>query len=184
MIEFSGSRRAFLLGVLLAGVATFDGGAALAVATGRHRRRRRIHHKQNAAHAHSHAHAHGHARAAPAAAHSTSAASQTNAPSPTAPAPGGGAGGGAGAGGGGGGWSDRRLKRAVRRIGVSPSGLPIYSFQYVWGGPRHVGVMAQDLLRLRPDAVVLDASGYMKVDYGRLDVKMTTLEAFERHHAA
>ena len=75
-------------------------------------------------------------------------------------------------GGGGGGWSDRRLKRDVVRLGASPSGLPIYAFQYVWGGPRYIGVMAQDLLKLRPDAVILDESGYYKVDYSRIDVEM------------
>ena len=80
-------------------------------------------------------------------------------------------GGGAG-GGGGGGWSDRRLKRDITRLGVSPSGLPIYAFQYVWGGPRYIGVMAQDLLKLRPDAVILDESGYFKVDYSLIDVEM------------
>jgi hypothetical protein len=31
--------------------------------------------------------------------------------------------------------------------------------------------MAPDLLRLRPDVVIFHASGYMRVDYGRLDVK-------------
>jgi hypothetical protein len=84
---------------------------------------------------------------------------------------GGGAGGGAG-GGGGAGWSDRRLKRDIVRLGVSPSGLPIYAFQYVWGGPRYIGAMAQDLLKLRPDAVILDDSGYYKVDYSRIDIEM------------
>jgi hypothetical protein len=79
---------------------------------------------------------------------------------------------GGGGGGGGGGWSDRRLKRDIVRLGASPSGLPIYSFQYVWGGPRYVGVMAQDMLKLRPDAVIYDESGYYKVDYSRIDVDM------------
>ena len=57
-------------------------------------------------------------------------------------------------------------------LGVSPSGLPIYSFQYVWGGPRYIGTMAQDLLKLRPDAVILDDSGYYKVDYSLIDIEM------------
>ncbi len=82
-----------------------------------------------------------------------------------------GASGGSGSGGAGG-WSDRRLKRDIVRLGVSPSGLPIYAFQYVWGGPRFIGVMAQDLLKLRPDAVILDESGFYKVDYSRIDVEM------------
>ena len=64
------------------------------------------------------------------------------------------------------------MKRAIRRIGRSPSGLPVYAFEYRWGGPRHTGVMAQDLLKLRPDAVIRDPSGYLKVDYAKIDVKM------------
>lgn len=89
----------------------------------------------------------------------------------------GGAGGGSG-GSGGGGWSDRRLKRDIRRIGTSPSGLAIYSFRYVWGGPTFVGVMAQDLLESRPEAVIETESGYFMVDYDKIDVKMMTLEEY------
>lgn len=87
-----------------------------------------------------------------------------------------GGGGGGGSGGGGGGWSDRRLKRNIVRLGTSPSGLPIYAFDYVWGGPRHVGVMAQDLLQVRPEAVIATGSGYLMVDYDMIDVRMTTYE--------
>jgi hypothetical protein len=32
--------------------------------------------------------------------------------------------------------------------------------------------MAQDLLKLRPEAVILDPSGYYRVDYDRIDVEM------------
>ena len=66
----------------------------------------------------------------------------------------------------------------MRRIGRSPSGLPIYTFAYVWGGPDMVGVMAQDLLVLRPDAVITSDSGYLMVDYDQIDVKMTTFQAY------
>ncbi len=95
---------------------------------------------------------------------------------------GGGAGGGGGGGGGsnsGGGWSDRRLKTDIHAIGHSPSGLPIYQFRYVWGGPAYVGVMAQDLLETRPEAVIVTDSGYLMVDYDRIDVKMMTLADYE-----
>jgi hypothetical protein len=37
--------------------------------------------------------------------------------------------------------------------------------------------MAQDLMRLRPDAVIRTQSGYMKVDYSRIDVKMQVVGA-------
>jgi hypothetical protein len=69
------------------------------------------------------------------------------------------------------------LKEDIHRIGVSPSGLPIYTFRYIWGGPVYSGVMAQDLMRLRPDAVITTESGYMKVDYSRIDVRMQVVGA-------
>ncbi|WP_454817624.1 tail fiber domain-containing protein [Labrys neptuniae] len=95
---------------------------------------------------------------------------------------GGGNGGGSGGGGssGGGGWSDRRLKTDIRAIGQSPSGLTIYRFRYVWGGPIYVGVMAQDLLETHPEAVIRTDSGYFMVDYDRIDVKMTMLADYQR----
>ncbi len=91
--------------------------------------------------------------------------------------------GGGGGGGGGGGWSDRRLKRDIRRIGTSASGLAVYSFRYVWGGPVMVGVMAQDLLATRPDAVLTGAGGYLMVDYAKIDVTMMTLASWRAHPA-
>lgn len=62
-------------------------------------------------------------------------------------------------------FSDRRLKRSISRVGTLDNGLPIYSYQYVWGGPMQIGVMAQDVLSVNPEAVHMDESGFMKVDY-------------------
>ncbi|HSU99203.1 MAG TPA: hypothetical protein VLI91_03775 [Roseiarcus sp.] len=70
------------------------------------------------------------------------------------------------------------MKKNVRRIGASPSGLPLYAFTYIWGGPEMVGVMAQDLLHLRPDAVLVSDDGYLMVDYDKIDVKMMTLQSY------
>ncbi|WP_205938366.1 tail fiber domain-containing protein [Rhizobium leguminosarum] len=73
------------------------------------------------------------------------------------------------------GWSDRRLKTDVRRLGTSPAGIPIYAFRYIWGGPHFVGTMAQDLLLIRPDAVIQGASDYYRVDYDKLDIRMISI---------
>jgi hypothetical protein len=51
-------------------------------------------------------------------------------------------------------------------------GIPIYTFRYIWGGPRMIGTMAQDLLSIRADAVIQTASGYYMVDYDKLDIRM------------
>jgi outer membrane protein OmpA-like peptidoglycan-associated protein len=93
---------------------------------------------------------------------------------------GGAGGGGAGGGGaGGGGWSDRRLKRFITRVGQTPRGYALYSFQYIWGGPFYVGVMAQDLITQCPEAIIQGPGGYLKVDYDKLDIQMMTLEAWQ-----
>ena len=59
-------------------------------------------------------------------------------------------------------FSDRRLKRNIKRIGQTDGGTPIYSYTYVWGGPTHIGVMAQDV----PEAAFMTNSGFLAVDYG------------------
>jgi hypothetical protein len=73
--------------------------------------------------------------------------------------------------------SDARLKRNVERLGSSPSGLPIYRFEYVWGSAPSIGVMAQDLLKSRPDAVHKTELGFYVVDYSQIDVEPNDLVA-------
>ena len=63
-------------------------------------------------------------------------------------------------------WSDRRLKSNIRRLGTHPAGMGIYAFDIF--GERTVGVMADEVLAVRPEAVIHTPSGYMQVDYGRL----------------
>lgn len=58
---------------------------------------------------------------------------------------------------------DRRLKKNIKSFGNG-----FYEYEYVWGGPRMVGCMAQDVQRVRPDAVIRHASGYLMVNYARL----------------
>ena len=65
-------------------------------------------------------------------------------------------------------FSDVRLKDNIRVIGALPSGLPIYSFNYIWDDVPQVGVMAQDVEKVYPDAVIEHESGYKMVDYGRI----------------
>jgi outer membrane protein OmpA-like peptidoglycan-associated protein len=97
---------------------------------------------------------------------------------------GGGAGGGGGGGGGGAGWSDLRLKRHIQEVGTTTEGFGLYSFQYRWGGPEWVGVMAQEVKEKRPDVVGVSDSGYLFVDYTKLCLRMITREAFDRDPTA
>jgi len=75
---------------------------------------------------------------------------------------------GSGVGGGLGGlFSDVRLKTNIRRIGTADNGLPIYSYRYIWGGPTHIGHMADEVEELYPDAVST-VEGYKTVDYSKV----------------
>jgi hypothetical protein len=63
--------------------------------------------------------------------------------------------------------SDRRAKRDILRVGWLDDGTPIYRFRYIKGGDpvMHIGVMAQDILHDRPDAVLTGEDGMFMVDY-------------------
>ena len=69
-------------------------------------------------------------------------------------------------------FSDIRLKEKIEKAGISPSGIPIYEFNYIGSNSRYSGAMAQDLLEINPDAVTMDTSGYYKVNYNNIDVDM------------
>ncbi len=60
-------------------------------------------------------------------------------------------------------WSDRRLKRHIKKIGEY-LGYPFYRFQYIWG-EWSFGVMADEV---NPEAVVNTLSGFNRVDYSRI----------------
>lgn len=64
-------------------------------------------------------------------------------------------------------WSDRRLKENIKRIGTADNGLPIYSYRYVWGGPVHIGFMADEVEKVAPEAVHTAPNGFKAVDYER-----------------
>ncbi|MDI4655524.1 tail fiber domain-containing protein [Xanthobacter autotrophicus] len=63
-------------------------------------------------------------------------------------------------------YSDPRLKRDVRRVGTLGNGLPVYAYRYVWGGPVEIGVMADEVEAVRPDAVH-EVGGFKAVDYAK-----------------
>ena len=65
-------------------------------------------------------------------------------------------------------YSDRRLKTDIKRVGHTDDGLPIYTYRYRAGGPLEMGVMAQDVERVKPQAVSEDLNGLKMVDYGKV----------------
>jgi hypothetical protein len=64
-------------------------------------------------------------------------------------------------------FSDIRLKNNINLIGKSPSGINIYTFNYNGDDKVYQGVMAHQV----PHAAILDNSGYLKVDYSKIDVE-------------
>jgi hypothetical protein len=90
---------------------------------------------------------------------------------------GGGFGGGGGARRGGGGRrSDMRLKHDIVLLGRLGDGLGYYRFVYNGGHTAYVGVMAQEVQTVAPEAVTRDADGYMRVSYDLLGLPFETYE--------
>jgi outer membrane immunogenic protein len=68
--------------------------------------------------------------------------------------------------------SDIRLKRDVALVARRSDGLGIYRYKYLWSDDVYVGVVAQEVALIRPDAVARDPlHGYLSVDYGRLGLQ-------------
>jgi outer membrane immunogenic protein len=72
-------------------------------------------------------------------------------------------------------YSDARLKTDIVALGHLENGLAIYRFRYADSDEVFVGVMAQEVALVRPDAVTLE-DGYLLVDYERLGLRMQTWE--------
>lgn len=64
-------------------------------------------------------------------------------------------------------YSDIRLKSDVKRIGTHKTGVGVYSYR-IFGRPE-IGVMAQEVLNVIPEAVSTHPSGFLMVNYGMLD---------------
>jgi hypothetical protein len=64
-------------------------------------------------------------------------------------------------------FSDQRLKKNVNRIGTRKDGLSVYEFDYIWGGARQIGLMAQEVQAVYPDAVS-EIDGFLAVDYSKV----------------
>jgi hypothetical protein len=65
-------------------------------------------------------------------------------------------------------FSDGRLKRNVKTLGHDEKGRRWVEYDYVWGGPRQRGVIAQEVAATDPRAVHEHESGFLMVDYAAL----------------
>jgi hypothetical protein len=74
--------------------------------------------------------------------------------------------------------SDPRAKENIVQVGTHPAGFGLYLFDYKaeflaeGGEGRKFGVMADEVRAIVPEAVLTDASGYMRVDYAKLGITL------------
>jgi hypothetical protein len=72
-------------------------------------------------------------------------------------------------------YSDIRMKENIKQINWLPNGLPVYEYEYkpqfkdIAGHGKHIGVMAQEVELVRPEAVITNPDGYKMVNYGVLN---------------
>ena len=85
-------------------------------------------------------------------------------------------GGGGGGRGGGGRRSDIAVKQNVALLGYLSNGLGFYRFAYKGSETAYVGVMAQEVQAVRPDAVVRGRDGYLRVFYDKLGLKFQSYD--------
>ncbi|WP_082724683.1 tail fiber domain-containing protein [Paracoccus aminovorans] len=65
--------------------------------------------------------------------------------------------------------SDRDAKTDIEKVGKTDDGQNVYAYRYKHegeGGPIHMGLMAQEVEKKRPEAVVKGADGLRRVNYG------------------
>lgn len=60
--------------------------------------------------------------------------------------------------------SDRRLKDDISHVGALFDGTPVYGYRYKGAPAYHIGLMAQDVEKTSPHAVI-EINGYKAVDY-------------------
>jgi Protein of unknown function (DUF3300)/Chaperone of endosialidase len=95
-----------------------------------------------------------------------------------APRVAGGGRGGGGRGGGGGRRSDAALKHDVVLLGRLDNGLGFYRFSYYDSDKAYVGVLAQEVQAVAPEAVVRGRDGYLRVYYEKLGLPFQTYDAW------
>lgn len=70
--------------------------------------------------------------------------------------------------------SDIRLKRDILEVARLDNGLGLYRYRYLWSDEVYVGVMAQEVASIVPVAAVSGPDGYLRVNYGRLGMRLQT----------
>jgi hypothetical protein len=70
--------------------------------------------------------------------------------------------------------SDAAIKENIQQVGVLDNGLGVYVYEYkapykdTWGHGQHIGVMAQEVEQIIPEAVSVHPDGYKMVNYSMI----------------
>jgi Chaperone of endosialidase len=72
--------------------------------------------------------------------------------------------------------SDIRLKRDIALLDRLPNGIGLYRYRYIWSDQVYVGVMAQEVAQIVPEAVSRGSGGFLGVNYARLGMRFLTWE--------
>lgn len=65
-------------------------------------------------------------------------------------------------------FSDERLKENIETVGRFENGCRMVAFDFKGVPGRYIGVIAQELAEIQPDAVVADETGFLMVDYSKV----------------
>src|SRR5439155_15263464 len=72
--------------------------------------------------------------------------------------------------------SDMTLKHDISLLGHLDNGLGFYRFSYNDSDTTYVGVMAQEVLTIMPQAVMRGSDGYLQVFYDKLGLKFQSYD--------
>jgi hypothetical protein len=78
--------------------------------------------------------------------------------------------------------SDIRLKCDIALLARLDNGIGLYRYRYLWSDIEYVGVMAQEVAEIVPEAAILGGDGYYRVDYARLGLRLMTRDEWTARH--
>jgi len=62
-------------------------------------------------------------------------------------------------------FSDKRLKKDITKLFTLPNGINVYSYRFIGNDSLELGVLAQEVAEIMPEAVAADDKGFLKVNY-------------------
>ena len=68
------------------------------------------------------------------------------------------------------GGSSRLLKENIFKLGKSSEGHNVYKFNYKNNPTNYIGVIAEEVQKIKPEAVFKMANGFLGVNYDLIDV--------------